>query len=370
MKNIREVDVKGKRVFLRADLDVPVEDKRVVDDTRIRTSLPTIRFLVRQQAIVIIAAHLDRPEGRVVESLRMDPVAGRLGGLGHFRNLTKTDDCVGGAVVEAVLKTNPGGIIVLENLRFHSEEETNDPTFAKELASLVDLYVNDCFSASHRTHASLVSVSKLLPAFAGFALQKEIKLLQRFLRELKHPLVVILGGAKKDKLSLLPDFLKMADFVLVGGKLARWKMPNFLGHPELVSGSRSGFLHPSVVEMTGGKGNRSFLVVGKGKDDIDGRTIKRFVEIIKKAKTIIWSGPMGKFEEGFVEGTRAIAEAVVKSGAKSIVGGGDTEAILDKLGLIEKMGYVSPAGGAMLTFLAGHKLPGLEALGYYTDTST
>ncbi len=343
MHSLREVDLVGKRVLVRADLDVPLLHGQVADDARLIAALPTIKSLVEKKAKVIIIGHLGRPNGIIVEDLRLNPVADRLKALGGFNNFTKLDDCLGFGTEDSVKTLAAGGILVLENLRFYKGEETADENFSIALAKYGEAFVNDCFSASHRASASFVGIPRLLPAFAGFDLENEVNSLSRLLASEARPLVVILGGKKKDKLELLPDFMLKADYILIGSALA------------------------AGLNESGRKLLPDNVIIGSGAADLNELSQQNFITTINKAKTVIWGGPLGKFEEGFTAGTKAVAEAVIKSGALSIVGGGDTLAVLDKLGLSKKMSYVSVSGGAMLDFMAGRELPGLKALGYYDN---
>lgn len=339
MKSIREAEVAGRKVLLRADLDVPLQDGAVADDFRIQAALPTIEYLVKERAKVIIVAHLDRPRGKVVEDLRLDPVAKKLSR--HLQAIHKLDDCVGPKVKAAVEAMAEGDVLLLENLRFHPGEEKNDPQFAKELAFLADIYVNDCFSTSHRRHASFVGIPKLLPAYAGFELEKETMILCSIIVKAERPLILVVGGAKAaTKAPLVKKLAKIADKVLLGGTLM---------FEQSLEGIPNVLLPVDAVRI----------------DDIGPQTIKLFEKEIKKAKTIVWNGPLGvTLKKEFEAGTRAIAEALAKSDAYTIVGGGDTVAALDRFGLRDKMGFVSTGGGAMLQFLADGTLPGLEALGW------
>lgn len=341
LRSIRTMDVTGQRVLLRADLDVPLESGKVTDDSRLKAALPTIQFLAEHKAEVIIVGHLGRPEGKPVPELRLTPVIRRLAELGSFTNLVSTGDFLDPSAKEAIANLTPGRIIIFENIRFHPGEESNDPKFASRLASLGQLYVNDCFSTAHRRSASLVGVAELLPSFAGFDLENEVNSLSKLLTHEQSPVVVILGGKKKDKLEYLPEFTGKADSILLGSALAA-----NLTEAEKV------LLDPKII-------------IGTGDKDLDQDSQHKFAEVLKTAKTVIWGGPLGKFEEGFTEGSKAIAEAILASGAVSIVGGGDTLALLDKLQVTQKMTYASEAGGAMLAFMSGRKLPALAALGYY-----
>ncbi len=305
LPQLSDFNFQGKRVLVRGDLDVPLRDGAVTDDTRIRECLPTIKYLLEHGASVILMGHLDRPEGRVVEKLKMAPVQEKLTELLGSSNFT-----------------------LRENLRFNPGEENNDPEFAKELASQGDFYVNEAFAASHRAHASVVGVPQLLPHCAGLHFVKEVENLSKVIENPQKPLVFVIGGAKPEtKMPLVEEFKKKTDFVLVGGKLAA---SNDLAKDGL---------------------------------DINSEAIQRFLEIIKTARTIVWNGPMGKYEdEKWQEGTRKIAVAIAQSPGFKVVGGGDTIAALTKFGLLVKMDYVSTGGGAMLEFLAKGTLPGIDAL--------
>lgn len=341
LRPIRTVDVALQRVLLRADLDVPMESGKVRDDSRLRAALPTIKYLVEQKAKVIIVGHLGRPEGKAVPELRLAPVVRCLSQLGKFINLVSAGSFLDPAAKEAINNLTPGRILIFENIRFYPGEESADPKFAAQLAALGQLYVNDCFSTSHRPSTSLVGVAQLLPSFAGLDLENEVTSLSKLLIHEQSPLVVILGGKKKDKLEYLPEFIKKADFVLLGSGLA-----TNLTDPEKIALGQK-------------------VIIGSGEKDLDSESVRKFAEVIKTAKTVIWGGPLGKFEDGFTGGSKSVAEAIIASGAVSIVGGGDTLAVLDKLGLTQMMAYASEAGGAMLAFMSGRKLPALAALGYY-----
>lgn len=337
MRSIKEATVPGKKALLRADLDIPLKNGEVADDFRIRAALPTMEYLVKNKAKVIIIAHLDRPGGKVVESLRLNPVAKKLSE--HLGAIHKVDDCIGMEVKKAVGVMGNDDILLLENLRFHPGEEENDLEFAKKLASLADLYVNDCFATSHRQHASIVGVPKLLPSYAGLRLEEETMILHSIIEKAKRPLLFIVGGAKAEtKASLVKKLAKIADKILLGGTL-------------MFEQSLEGV--PKVL----------FPVDAVRIDDIGPRTIKMFKEEIKKAKTIVWNGPLGvTLRKEFEVGTREIARALAESQAFTVVGGGDTVAALNRFGLRDKMDFVSTGGGSLLQFLADGTLPGLEAL--------
>ena len=341
-KTLKEAQVSGKRVILRADLDVPLKDGQIGEDYRLRALVPTLKYLLNQKARVLIIGHAGRPTSakasagkpgmHVVPELSLKPVADYLGDL-LGREVEFFDNY-------SLLSVNYS-LAMLENLRFWPGEEANDPDFAKKLASIGDLYVNDAFAASHRAHASIAGVPELLPAYAGLRLEEEVKELGGVLETRCRLLVFVLGGAKTEtKAPLVPAFAAVADAVLLGGRL--------MFMPELNK-------IPKVV----------FPVDDLDTFDIGEKSIHLFTDSIKNAQTVVWNGPMGRWEEErYVAGTRAIAAALAESPAKTIVGGGDTIAALSAFGLLEKMKYISMGGGAMLEFLAGEKLPGLVALDY------
>jgi len=337
MKSIKEAKVSGKRVILRGDLDTPLEDGEVADDTRLKTFLPTLKYLLKSKANLLIIGHLGRPKGKKDPKLSLEPIAKRLGELVKRKiKLIESLDKVG----------EFKGIVMLENLRFWPEEEnpstSSGQTFARELASLGNLYVNDAFAVSHRKHASTVGIPEHLPAYAGLGLEEEVKELGSVLEKPERPLIFIIGGAKTEtKKPLVPAFAEIADKVLLGGLLM-------------------------LAQEVEGIPNVIFPIDAEDAYDIGPKSIKLFAEIIKEAKTVVWNGPLGVWEDNRYElGTRAIAEELALLPGKVVVGGGDTIAALNAFGLTSKMSYISLGGGAMLEFLAGKKLPGLVALGYY-----
>jgi phosphoglycerate kinase len=337
LPKLTDFDFKGKRVLVRGDLDVPLKDGVVEDDTRIKESLPTIKYLLEEGAQVILLGHLGRPEGKVVEELSLKPVAEKIKELlSPQLQIVELTNCELGGFKGFGIGKN---LTVLENLRFFPGEESNDPEFARKLASLGDFYVNEAFATSYRAHASIVGVPQLLPHAAGLHFASEVENLSRAIENPAKPLVVIIGGAKPEtKLPMLEEFAKKADWVLVGGTLAKG---NIEKKPQNV--------------LSANLTNDGF--------DINEKSIEKFSGIIKTAGTIVWNGPMGKYEEEKWEvGTRKISQAIADSSAFKIVGGGDTIAALTKFNLIDKMGYVSTGGGAMLGFLAKGMLPGIEAL--------
>lgn len=337
MKTLKDFDFKGKKVLVRCDFNVPLsKEGKILDDFRIKQTIPTIEYLIKKGAKIILMSHLGRPEGKVVESLRLDPVQEKLMEYLDL-SITKAKSCLGREVKKWISQMQPGEILLLENLRFYKEELENDQNFARELASLGDIYINEAFSVCHRNQASVVGIPKYLPSGIGYLLEKEIKVLKKILKNPKRPLVVIIGGKKvEDKAKLAKRFLKKADYILVGNLVAK-------------SLKRS----KKIL----------FPFFNKKAFDLDKKTIEIFKEKIFRAKTIFWAGPLGKIEEKkYQKGTREIAKAIIESGAFSVVGGGDTIEFLNKISLIEKFSHVSIGGGALLAFLAGEKLPGIEVL--------
>ena len=343
-KKLKEFTVFNKRVLVRCDFNVPLDEKgNILDDFRIRQTLPTIKHLVESRAKVILMSHLGEPDGKVVSKLKMNKVAERLAGFLDF-SIAKADNCVGASIEAESLKLAPGHVLLLENLRFHKEEVDNDQNFAKKLSYLAELYVNDAFGVCHRDQASVTGVPKFLPNCAGFLLQKEIESLEKIIKNPDKPLVAIVGGKKVEtKAKFIDNISKVADFVIVSGLIAKE-----------ISEKNIEFKHPEKIIVPLGKLDAL---------DIDDDSIKIFRERILQAKTIIWNGPFGKFEdEKYAKGSLAIAKAIVDSEAFSVVGGGETVEFLNKQGMINDFSHVSTGGGAMLSYLAGDKLPGLEAL--------
>ncbi len=387
--SVRDLNLKEKRVLMRVDFNVSLDEAgRIADDTRIVSAVPTIKYVLDQGASLILISHLGRPKGKVVESLRTDPVAHRLAKL-LGKKVSKLNDCVGPEVKEAVSKLKPGEVILLENTRFHPEEAKNEPHFAKKLADLADVFVNDAFGTAHRAHASTVGVTRFLPAAAGFLMTKELEVLGEILTRPEAPFVAILGGAKvSDKIGVLRNLLGKCQDILIGGGMAY----TFLKAKGIEVGRSLLDLErvkdaDLIVREAPQKGTRLLLpldhrVAREAKEDVEVRivpqekipsdylaldigpeTIRLFEKSIRKAKTVFWNGPMGMFEiEDFAEGTRAIAAILAKSRAKVVVGGGDSIAALKKMGLKDKMSYVSTGGGASLEFLEGKDLPGVTSL--------
>lgn len=388
-KTVRDLDVAGKKVLVRVDFNVPLNDKgEITDDTRITASLPTIQYLLEQKAAVILMAHLGRPKGQVKPELSLAPVAKHLGKL-LGKKVLFAPDCVGEAAQAAASKLKPGHIMLLENLRFHKEEEKNDMEFAEKLASLADLYVNDGFGVSHRAHASVEGVTHFLPAAAGFLLEKEIQYVGQAVTNPLHPFVAIIGGAKvSDKIGVISNLLDKVDTLLIGGGMANtflaaqgYKMGKSLVEEdkldlakELLAKAKKNkvnMLLPTDLVMAAAFAPDAEHVTEKVKNlnqaymalDIGAETSKAYAEALADAKMIVWNGPMGVFEmDAFCKGTEAVAKAVAKSRATSIVGGGDSVAAIEKLGLAKRITHISTGGGASLEYLEGKVLPGVAAL--------
>lgn len=388
-KTVRDLDVAGKKVLVRVDFNVPLNDKgEITDDTRITASLPTIQYLLEQKAAVILMAHLGRPKGQVKPELSLAPVAKHLGKL-LGKKILFAPDCVGEAAQAAASKLKPGHILLLENLRFHKEEEKNDMEFAEKLASLADLYVNDGFGVSHRAHASVEGVTHFLPAAAGFLLEKEIQYVGQAVTNPLHPFVAIIGGAKvSDKIGVISNLLDKVDTLLIGGGMANtflaaqgYKMGKSLVEEdkldlakELLAKAKKNkvnMLLPTDLVMAAAFAPDAEHVTEKVKNlnqaymalDIGAETSKAYAEALADAKMIVWNGPMGVFEmDAFCKGTEAVAKAVAKSRSTSIVGGGDSVAAIEKLGLAKRITHISTGGGASLEYLEGKVLPGVAAL--------
>jgi len=387
--SIRDVEVKGKRVLVRVDFNVPLAEGEVKDDTRIRAALPTIRYLLEHGAKVILASHLGRPKGEAKAELRLDPVAGCLSKMLR-QQVHKLDQVTGDSVDAAVAALKNGEVLLLENIRFEKGEEKNDPLLSRKLADLADLYVNDAFGTAHRAHASTAGVAAYLPAVAGFLMLKEIEILSRCLDSPGRPLAVILGGAKvSDKIKVIRRFLKLADQLLIGGGMAN----TFLAAQGFVPGdsvvetelmdeaknilaeseqSRCKILLPAdLVVARELKTDSPFDTVrasavppGWKAVDIGPETADRYSQIVLEAQMIVWNGPLGVFEiPPFHQGTATVARAVARSEAFSVVGGGDVVAAIESLGLSADIDFISTGGGATLEFWEGKELPGIAVLG-------
>jgi len=386
--SIEQVEVAGKRVLVRADLNVPLADGVVQDDTRIRGVLPTIKNLLERGACVILVSHLGRPKGKVVPELRLDPVAEHLSKL-LGRPVRKLDQVVGEEVEKAVAESKAGEVLLLENVRFEPGEEKNDPELAARLARLADLFVNDAFGTAHRAHASTAGVAKHIPAVAGLLMIKEIEALTRCLEQPGRPLVAILGGAKvSDKIGVLRRFMQLADTLLVGGGMANtllaakgYDLGDSFYEAESLdlaktlleeSGQRRCRLELPVDLLIAQelKPNASYQVVspeavpaGWKAVDIGPETVKEYSKAVAAAGMVVWNGPLGVFEvPPFHQGTEGVARAVAESRAYSVVGGGDVVAALEKLGLADKISFISTGGGATLEFWEGKELPGIAVL--------
>jgi len=388
-KSVREVEVSGKRVFVRVDFNVPLENGQITDDTRIRETLPTIKYLTEQGAKVILASHLGRPKGQVNEELRLTPAVARLSEL-LGRKVEKADEAIGDAVKAKVAALNDGDVLLLENVRFYAGEEKNDPELAKAFAELADLYVNDAFGAAHRAHASTEGIARLLPAVSGLLMEKELDVLGKALNNPDRPFTAIVGGSKvKDKIDVINKMLEIADNVLIGGGLSytffkaqgieigqslldNSKLDAVLGFIQKAKDLGKNLYLPVDVVITdefnaNAKTKTIDIQEGIPADwegiDIGPKTRETYAEVIKNSKLVVWNGPMGVFEiEPFSHGTRAVAQACAETGAYTVIGGGDSAAAAEKFGLADKMDHISTGGGASLEFMEGKKLPGVEAL--------
>ncbi len=386
-KTIKDVDLTGKVVLMRVDFNVPLDESRnITDDRRIQAALPTIKYVIEHGAKkVVLMSHLGRPKGQVKEELRLDPVAKRLEEL-LGEEVLKLDDCVGPNIKEKV-QNSKERVILLENLRFHPEEEKNDPEFAKQLAELGDIYVSDAFGTVHRAHASTVGVAKYLPAVAGLLLEKEIKYLGETLESPEKPFFAILGGAKvSDKIMVIENLLNKVDGLIIGGGMAYTFLKaqgKGVGSSKLEAEKVD--VAKDILTKAEGKGVKIYLPIDhvvarelrEGADtkvveeiedgwmglDIGPKTVDLFCSALKDARTIVWNGPLGVFEvPPFDEGSRKVAEFIAGLSAIKIIGGGDTAAMVTKFGLEEKMTHISTGGGASLEFLEGKELPGIAAL--------
>ena len=382
--SIRDLDLKNKTVFIRVDFNVPLAPggQEITSDKRIRASIPTIRYALDQGAGVILASHLGRPKGKPNPEMSLKPAAQRLSEL-LGRDVKMAPDCVGPQIEK--MRPRPGEVLLLENLRFHPEEEKNDPGFSKQLASLCDVYVNDAFGSAHRAHASTVGMIQFVPqAAAGLLMDKELEYLNKATKDPARPCIAILGGAKvSDKIEVIENLLKIVDQILIGGAMAYTflkargesvgkslveddKIP--LAKDLLARGGNKLLLptdHVVAAELKEGADNRVVSQIPDGMMglDIGPATIAAYEGVIHRAKTIIWNGPMGVFEKPpFDKGTVSLAKAVAASGAVSVVGGGDSEKAIKSAGVADKISHISTGGGASLEFLAGIELPGVAAL--------
>ncbi len=388
-KSVKDIDLKGKRVFCRVDFNVPMQDGQITDETRIRAALPTIEYLQEQGAKVILASHLGRPKGQVVEEMRLTPVAKRLSEL-LSKDVKKADEAYGESVKAMIAEMNEGDVLLLENVRFYPGEEKNDPELAKAFAELADVYVNDAFGAAHRAHASTEGIAHHIPAVSGFLMDKELEVIGKALSNPERPFTAIIGGAKvKDKIGVIDNLLDKVDNLIIGGGLA-YTFVKAQGHEvgkSLLEADKID-LAKSFMEKAKEKGVNFYMPIDAviadkfGADantqnvaieeipadwealDIGPKTAELYRDVIKKSKLVIWNGPMGVFEiDKFAQGTKAVAEALAESkDTYSIIGGGDSAAAVEKFNLADQMSHISTGGGASLEFMEGKELPGVTAL--------
>lgn len=396
---IRDADVAGKRVFLRVDFNVPLADGKVTDDSRVRAAIPTINALLQAGASIVLASHLGRPDGKVTDSLRLRPVGLRLTELLR-RNVPVTGDALGVGTEDAVKRLRPGELLMLENLRFHAEEEKNDPDFAAKLASYADIFVNDAFGTAHRAHASTVGIAKILPAYAGLLMERELGMLSSLLEAPARPFAAILGGAKvSDKIKVIDHLLTKVDMLVLGGGMANTfllaqgkAIGKSLAEPDRVDEARrilatAEKLGVRIVlpidvivakEVTRGTEYKtlpaeripaSWHIVDLGK-----ASQELILEALAEARTVFWNGPLGVFEiPSFAHGTNAVARMLAEAaenGATVVVGGGDSVSAITQQGLADKMTHISTGGGASLEFLEGRELPGVTVLLDRTEART
>ncbi|MFZ3100802.1 MAG: phosphoglycerate kinase [Desulfitobacteriaceae bacterium] len=387
--SVNEVPVQGKRVLVRVDFNVPVDEQRkITDDTRIRAALPTIEYLVQKGAKVILVSHFGRPKGQVNSKYSLALVVERLSEL-LGQKVAFASDCVGDVVKQQVSRLQEGQVLLLENVRFHSEEEKNDPAFARKLAELADLFVNDAFGTAHRAHASTEGVTHFLPAVAGFLMQKEVEIMGKALQSPERPFVAIIGGAKVgDKIGVIENLLSKVDTLIIGGGMANtflkaqgYKLGKSLVEEDklelagqlLIKAQEQGILLELPIDVLVTKAFeaeapfRSVLISEIAEDemalDIGAASSEKFARHIVNARTVVWNGPMGVFEmPAFAKGTEAVAQAMAACRGITIVGGGDSVAAVEKMGLTAKLTHISTGGGASLEFLEGRILPGVAAL--------
>lgn len=382
-KTVRDIDLSGKKVFIRCDFNVPMENGQITDDIRITSSLPTIQYCLDQGAALILASHMGRPKGKPDPEFSLAPVAQRLTEL-LGQPIVLTSDCIGPAAQAAAQAVQPGQVILLQNVRYHNEEEANDPAFAKELASLADIYVNDAFGTAHRAHASTEGIAHHLPAVAGFLIEKEINFLGNAVEDPKRPFVAIMGGAKvKDKIQVIESLLPKVDQLIIGGGMAYTflkaqglEIGKSLLDEESLDYCKTLLANPKIVLPTDTvvapefKADAPAQVVPSNTIpadqmglDIGPTSAKQFREIAANAQTVLWNGPMGVFEfDAFANGTKQVALGLTECKGTSIVGGGDSAAAIEKFGLADQVTHVSTGGGASLEFLEGQVLPGIAAL--------
>ena len=388
LNTVKDADLKGKRVLIRVDFNVPVKNGVVTDATRIKAALPTINYLLDNGASVVVMSHFGRPKGQKNPDFSMAPIAKEFEKL-LGKKVTLASDVIGDEVEKEVKALKPGEVLLLENVRFYKEEEANDPEFAKKLASYGDLYVNDAFGTAHRAHASTEGVSHYLPSYAGFLIEKEVKFMAPLLENPEHPFVAIIGGSKvSSKISVLESLVKTCDTIVIGGGMA-YTFLKVLGKSVGKSLVEDDYLETAknFLDAAAKKGVKVILPVDHvcaaafaedaepvyvdGEEipadlmglDIGSKTVALIVDALKTAKNVVWNGPMGVFEfAAFAKGTEAVAKALADSDAVSVVGGGDSVAAINKFGLADKISHVSTGGGASLEFLEGKVLPGIKAL--------
>jgi phosphoglycerate kinase len=388
-KTLKDIDVKGKRVFCRVDFNVPMQDGKITDETRIRAAIPTIQYLIEQGAKVILASHFGRPKGQVVEEMRLTPVGVRLSEL-LGKDVKKADEAYGDSVKALISTMTEGDVLLLENVRFYPGEEKNDSELAKAFAELADVYVNDAFGAAHRAHASTEGIAHILPAVSGLLMEKELDVLGKALSKPERPFTAIIGGAKvKDKIGVIENLLELVDNLIIGGGLA-YTFVKAQGHEvgkSLLEADKIDLAN-SFIEKAKTKGVNFYMPVDVvvaddfSADantkvvsieeipadwealDIGPKTSEIYRDVIQKSKLVIWNGPMGVFEiDKFANGTKAVAEALAEAeGTYSVIGGGDSAAAVEKFNLAEKMSHISTGGGASLEFMEGKALPGVVAL--------
>lgn len=387
-KTLKDVQIQGKRVLCRVDLNVPMQDGIITDDTRIRAIIPTVQYLIDHGAKVILASHFGRPKGQVVEALRLDPVASRLGEVLH-KKVSKVNEVYGESVDQAINELHDGDILLLENVRFEKGEETNDSKLVAKFAAMADLYVNDAFGTSHRAHASTAGVAKELPSVAGLLMEKEIAVLSKALAEPDRPFTAIIGGSKvKDKINVIDNFLDIVDHLIIGGGLActflkakGYEIGNSLLETDKIE------LAKSFMEKAEAKGVQfhiqedaviadDFRADAQNQTvaadsipegwmclDIGPKTAATYRKVILDSKLVIWNGPMGVFEmPAFSEGTKAVAQALADTEGFTVIGGGDSAAAIEQFELANAMDHISTGGGASLEFMEGKTLPGIAAL--------
>lgn len=387
-KTLKEMAVKGKRVFCRVDFNVPMQNGTVTDDTRIKAALPTIEHLIDQGAKVILATHLGRPKGEIVEELRLDPVAKRLSEL-LGKKVVKTNTVIGEEVNQAIAALQDGDVLLLENVRFEIGEEKNDPNLVKAFSEMADIYINDAFGTSHRAHASTAGVAEQLPAAAGFLMEKEIDVLGKALANPERPFTAIIGGSKvKDKINVIDNFLDIVDNLLIGGGLActflkakGYEIGNSLLEEDKIDLAKE-FMNKAeekgvkfyiqtdavVADAFKESANNKTVAANEIPEgwmclDIGPETAATYRDVILNSKLVVWNGPMGVFEmEAFSGGTKAVAEALAETKGYTVIGGGDSAAAVEQFGLADKMDHVSTGGGASLEFMEGKDLPGIVAL--------